>query len=232
MISSGIDPQAIFDITNASPFDIIAPETTSNTSNSGSPYIIISFAVDTNESRLAVQHNSPPNQHIQHESALVVPQFHAVCPQVDDDPSTQLGLEIGTSDVANDFWWTRFNSSPESRSYSWSESPFNGPPYGSQPDNSGAWGTGNASDLLDVYTTALSGSYSDTIEPWQTTLTLTLEDPDSMDVEDWSSEYEWTDNSDSSTDRHLEEIEEESTSECNSSDDDDEDMSDYDPDDE
>jgi hypothetical protein len=238
MISSGIDPQTIFNITDASPFDIIAPETTRNHSNSESPYVIISFAADTDESKLAVQNNSQPDQHTQKGSALVVPQFNAIQPQTNYEISMELGLEMGAPDAANSFWWTQFDNCPESYGYSWSKLSFTGAPYNSEPDNSGTWGTENTSGLLDVYTTALSGSYSGTIEPWRTTLDMTEASPESMQVEDWSSEYEWMDsNEDSDEERDTEQdsmqADEECMSECSDNGDDgDTDMSDYDPDDE
>ncbi|QRV74394.1 hypothetical protein RhiJN_02408 [Ceratobasidium sp. AG-Ba] len=115
MVLAGVDLGLMINLVEQSPFEIIEPDFEPCTGSQFCPYIVVSYAPDTEESILAVEHNSRPTQFAQDGSALMVPAFHATRPQPSATPdyttiTTKLAQNqdlVATLDLTDVNWWSR-----------------------------------------------------------------------------------------------------------------------------
>ncbi|QRV89169.1 hypothetical protein RhiJN_17187 [Ceratobasidium sp. AG-Ba] len=115
MVLAGVDLSLMINLVEQSPFEIIEPDFEPCTGSQFCPYIVVSYAPDTEASLLAVEHNSRPTQFIQDGSALMIPAFHATRPQSSTTPDyttitttlTQNQDPVATLDLTDVNWWSR-----------------------------------------------------------------------------------------------------------------------------
>ncbi|KAG8693577.1 hypothetical protein FRC08_009033 [Ceratobasidium sp. 394] len=195
MVAAGVDIQHMLNLAQLSPFDIIEPDYDTNNNPNPCPYIVISYAPDTEESLLAMQHNARPIQHTQDGLALMVPGFSAMRtqPEPDNDPTMTVvpDQETGAHDLANTFWWAQDDSMDTAAD---DLDVTLGSLYNLDFSRVGMSWTGGATGFFNAV--AESPSYSGTVEPWWTRLDLLVPNPDEMSVEDWSDDYDWTNQDD------------------------------------
>ncbi|KAG9087435.1 hypothetical protein FRC06_002541 [Ceratobasidium sp. 370] len=197
MVAAGVNIQYVLNLAQLSPLDIIEPDYNANYP-SLCPYIIISYAPDTEESMLAVQHNARPIQHTQDGSVLMVPGFRAMRKQLElDNESTMIMVlvqETGAHNLADTCRRAQDDDAMDTDLSASDDPDASLDSIGSSrsPDYSciGTSWTGGTADLLDAV--AESHSRSGTVEPWQTRLNFLAPNLSEMSIEDWGDEYDWT----------------------------------------
>ncbi|KAG8737117.1 hypothetical protein FRC10_008565 [Ceratobasidium sp. 414] len=195
MVAAGVDIQHMLSLAQLSPFDVIEPDNDANNNTSPCPYIVISYAPDTEESIFAFQHNARPIQHTQDGSALMVPGFSAIRkqPESDNEPTMTVMPDeaTGADDFEITFWWAPADDSMDTYSSS-HDSDATLETLGSSHDldhiHVGTSYTGGTAGLLDA---VAESRLCSTVDPWHRQSFLTPY-PSGVSVEDWSDEYEWT----------------------------------------
>ncbi|KAF8593728.1 hypothetical protein BDV93DRAFT_516344 [Ceratobasidium sp. AG-I] len=170
MIDRGITEDHILSMMHNQTFAILTP------TNTSTPYIVVSYVFDTEESTLAKENNLRPDQCIlkpsKNTTQLVVPELETMYTWSSEEPEDE--MEVASAGLA---WWDdsdNFLDAPPS----WSDTSVNSstscdtslisldPPPLLDTDvvnpiaGDGATKFGNASSLLDIHATALYNARS------------------------------------------------------------------------